>query len=145
MNKDRDLQMDRRSSKCHTFSILKHGVIDFDWICMALKLKQICSHWKNLPSLIVPISTVHVTMKTALNTLTSEQERLKQCVDHETIPPTSPQVVGLKNALTTVCETTQTHTLTHKYCQSVEISIPPSYRLTSQKPAPHCWASLRDY
>ncbi|XP_071062250.1 oxysterol-binding protein-related protein 3 isoform X2 [Pseudochaenichthys georgianus] len=43
----------------------------------------------------------HVTMKTALNTLTSEQERLKQCVDHETIPPTSPQVVGLKNALTT--------------------------------------------
>ncbi|XP_034084221.1 oxysterol-binding protein-related protein 3 isoform X2 [Gymnodraco acuticeps] len=43
----------------------------------------------------------HATMKTALNTLTSERERLKQCVDHETIPPTSPQVVGLKNALTT--------------------------------------------
>uniref|UniRef100_A0A8C2Z4U8 Oxysterol-binding protein n=1 Tax=Cyclopterus lumpus TaxID=8103 RepID=A0A8C2Z4U8_CYCLU len=27
------------------------------------------------------------------------RERLKQCVDHETIPPTSPQVVGLKNTL----------------------------------------------
>ena len=87
-------------------------------------------------SLFFPISTVHATMKTTLNTLTSERERLKQCVDHETIAPTSPQVVGLKNALTTVCETTQTHTLTHKYSQSVEISIPPSYRLTSQKPAP---------
>uniref|UniRef100_A0A8C9XIA1 Oxysterol-binding protein n=1 Tax=Sander lucioperca TaxID=283035 RepID=A0A8C9XIA1_SANLU len=37
----------------------------------------------------------------SLSSLTSERERLKQCLDHETIPPTSPQVVGLKNTLAT--------------------------------------------
>uniref|UniRef100_A0A671UX15 Oxysterol-binding protein n=1 Tax=Sparus aurata TaxID=8175 RepID=A0A671UX15_SPAAU len=37
----------------------------------------------------------------SLTSLTSERERLKQCLDHETCPPTSPQVVGLKNALAT--------------------------------------------
>uniref|UniRef100_A0A3B4T4J5 Oxysterol-binding protein n=1 Tax=Seriola dumerili TaxID=41447 RepID=A0A3B4T4J5_SERDU len=42
---------------------------------------------------------LHVTMKSALSSLTAERERLKQCLDHETCPPTSPQVVGLKNAL----------------------------------------------
>uniref|UniRef100_A0A7N6F7U4 Oxysterol-binding protein n=1 Tax=Anabas testudineus TaxID=64144 RepID=A0A7N6F7U4_ANATE len=42
---------------------------------------------------------LHATMKSALGSLTSERERLKQCLDHETCPPTSPQVVGLKNAL----------------------------------------------
>lgn len=41
-------------------------------------------------------------MKSALSSLTSERERLKQSLDHETCPPTSPQVVGLKNALATV-------------------------------------------
>uniref|UniRef100_A0A669F1G7 Oxysterol-binding protein n=1 Tax=Oreochromis niloticus TaxID=8128 RepID=A0A669F1G7_ORENI len=35
----------------------------------------------------------------SLSTLTSERERLKQCLDHETCPPTSPQVVNLKNTL----------------------------------------------
>uniref|UniRef100_A0A8C9XKB9 Oxysterol-binding protein n=2 Tax=Sander lucioperca TaxID=283035 RepID=A0A8C9XKB9_SANLU len=46
-------------------------------------------------------TNLHATMKTALSSLTSERERLKQCLDHETIPPTSPQVVGLKNTLAT--------------------------------------------
>uniref|UniRef100_A0A7N8XG25 Oxysterol-binding protein n=1 Tax=Mastacembelus armatus TaxID=205130 RepID=A0A7N8XG25_9TELE len=46
-------------------------------------------------------SAVHATMKSALSSLTSERERVKQCLDHEACPPTSPQVVGLKNALTT--------------------------------------------
>ncbi|XP_059195848.1 oxysterol-binding protein-related protein 3 [Centropristis striata] len=46
-------------------------------------------------------TNLHATMKTALSSLTSERERLKQVVDHETLPPTSPQVVGLKNALAT--------------------------------------------
>ncbi|KAM9724506.1 oxysterol-binding protein-related protein 3 isoform 3-T3 [Menidia menidia] len=41
----------------------------------------------------------HTTMKSALSSLTSERERLKQCVDHEVCPPTSPQVVNLKNTL----------------------------------------------
>nr|XP_040020542.1 oxysterol-binding protein-related protein 3 isoform X1 [Gasterosteus aculeatus aculeatus]XP_040020543.1 oxysterol-binding protein-related protein 3 isoform X1 [Gasterosteus aculeatus aculeatus] len=46
-------------------------------------------------------TNLHLTMKTALSSLTSERERLKQCVNHETIPPTSPRVVGLKNTLAT--------------------------------------------
>ncbi|XP_073340667.1 oxysterol-binding protein-related protein 3 [Pagrus major] len=46
-------------------------------------------------------TNLHTTMKSALSSLTSERERLKQCLDHETCPPTSPQVVGLKNALAT--------------------------------------------
>uniref|UniRef100_A0A4W6DKV0 Oxysterol-binding protein n=1 Tax=Lates calcarifer TaxID=8187 RepID=A0A4W6DKV0_LATCA len=44
---------------------------------------------------------LHATMKSALSSLTSERERLKLCLDHETCAPTSPQVVGLKNALST--------------------------------------------
>ncbi|XP_005738536.1 oxysterol-binding protein-related protein 3 isoform X1 [Pundamilia nyererei] len=44
-------------------------------------------------------TNLHTTMKAALSTLTSERERLKQCLDHETCPPTSPQVVNLKNTL----------------------------------------------
>uniref|UniRef100_A0AAQ5ZZN4 Oxysterol-binding protein n=1 Tax=Amphiprion ocellaris TaxID=80972 RepID=A0AAQ5ZZN4_AMPOC len=50
-------------------------------------------------SLFSPVSAVHTIMKSALTSLTSERERLKQCLDHETCPPTSPQVVSLKNAL----------------------------------------------
>lgn len=50
------------------------------------------------------VAVVHATMKSALSSLTSERERLKQCLDHETCPPTSPQVVGLKNTLATVRE-----------------------------------------
>ncbi|CAK6960543.1 oxysterol-binding protein-related protein 3 [Scomber scombrus] len=46
-------------------------------------------------------ASLHTTMKSALSSLMSEKERLKQCLDHETCPPTSPQVVGLKNALAT--------------------------------------------
>uniref|UniRef100_A0A3P8SQ97 Oxysterol-binding protein n=1 Tax=Amphiprion percula TaxID=161767 RepID=A0A3P8SQ97_AMPPE len=44
-------------------------------------------------------ANLHTIMKSALTSLTSERERLKQCLDHETCPPTSPQVVSLKNAL----------------------------------------------
>ncbi|XP_068180375.1 oxysterol-binding protein-related protein 3 isoform X2 [Antennarius striatus] len=44
-------------------------------------------------------SDLHATMKSAISSLMSERERLKQCLDHETCPPTSPQVVGLKNTL----------------------------------------------
>eukprot|EP00064_Thunnus_orientalis_P001757 superscaffoldBa00000121_g1760 len=46
-------------------------------------------------------ANLHATMKSAVSSLMSEKERLKQCLDHETCPPTSPQVVGLKNALAT--------------------------------------------
>ncbi|XP_068610988.1 oxysterol-binding protein-related protein 3 [Brachionichthys hirsutus] len=46
-------------------------------------------------------SDLHTTMKSAIISLMSERERLKQCLDRETCPPTSPQVVGLKNTLAT--------------------------------------------
>ncbi|KAM4600786.1 oxysterol-binding protein-related protein 3 isoform 2-T2 [Polymixia lowei] len=46
-------------------------------------------------------SNLHSTMKSALSSLTSEKDRLKQLLEHETCPPTSPQVLGLKNALST--------------------------------------------
>lgn len=46
-------------------------------------------------------SNLHTTMKSALTSLTSERERLRQCAEFDTCPPTSPQVVGLKNALST--------------------------------------------
>lgn len=60
-------------------------------------------------------ASVHATMKSALSSLTSERERLKHCLDHETCPPTSPRVVGLKNALATVCKKTHRHSV--KTCQ----------------------------
>ncbi|XP_068999062.1 oxysterol-binding protein-related protein 3 isoform X4 [Embiotoca jacksoni] len=44
-------------------------------------------------------TSLHTTMKSALSSLTSERERLKQYLDHETCPPTSPQAVNLKNTL----------------------------------------------
>uniref|UniRef100_A0A4W6DKY0 Oxysterol-binding protein n=1 Tax=Lates calcarifer TaxID=8187 RepID=A0A4W6DKY0_LATCA len=67
----------------------------------------------DLPSFPL-VATVHATMKSALSSLTSERERLKLCLDHETCAPTSPQVVGLKNALSTVLEIRQVvHLLLH--------------------------------
>ncbi|XP_062322746.1 oxysterol-binding protein-related protein 3 isoform X1 [Osmerus eperlanus] len=45
-------------------------------------------------------SNLHSTMKAALSSLTAERERLKQVLDNDTCPPTSPQILGLKNALT---------------------------------------------
>lgn len=59
------------------------------------------------------LSSVYTTMKSALSSITSERERLKLFMDHEACPPTSPQVVGLKNALATVGENTLILTLPH--------------------------------
>lgn len=77
-----------------------------DCICIVLKCLLIGLQ-SQLPALFLspPFTVVHATMKSALSSLTSERERLKQCLDHETCPPTSPQVVGLKNTLATVCGT----------------------------------------
>uniref|UniRef100_A0A671UXQ8 Oxysterol-binding protein n=1 Tax=Sparus aurata TaxID=8175 RepID=A0A671UXQ8_SPAAU len=60
---------------------------------------ELNTDWFAVKALLFFSSLVHTTMKSALTSLTSERERLKQCLDHETCPPTSPQVVGLKNAL----------------------------------------------
>uniref|UniRef100_A0AAZ3QSH3 Oxysterol-binding protein n=1 Tax=Oncorhynchus tshawytscha TaxID=74940 RepID=A0AAZ3QSH3_ONCTS len=48
-------------------------------------------------------NNLHATMKSALSALTSEKEKLKQVLDHQdTCPPTSPGIMGLKNALSSV-------------------------------------------
>ena len=60
-------------------------------------------------------------MKSALSSLTCESERLKKSLDQESLPPTSTQVVGLKNTLATVRGITHTHTQMQKSSKSVEI------------------------
>ncbi|XP_049902848.1 oxysterol-binding protein-related protein 3 isoform X3 [Epinephelus moara] len=70
-------------------------------------------------------TNLHATMKTALSSLTSERERLKQCADQETIPPTSPQVVGLKNALSTD-SVDEAHPLVHQVSNESRASITES-------------------
>ncbi|KAJ8415902.1 hypothetical protein AAFF_G00404590 [Aldrovandia affinis] len=44
-------------------------------------------------------NNLHATLKSAFSSLTSERERLKQVLDHETCQPPSAQIMGLKNAL----------------------------------------------
>uniref|UniRef100_A0A673G0H1 Oxysterol-binding protein n=1 Tax=Sinocyclocheilus rhinocerous TaxID=307959 RepID=A0A673G0H1_9TELE len=50
---------------------------------------------------------LHTTMKSALCMLTTEKERLKQMLEHESCPAPSAQLLGLKNTLAAVCS--QTH------------------------------------
>ncbi|XP_037641390.1 oxysterol-binding protein-related protein 3 isoform X2 [Sebastes umbrosus] len=72
-------------------------------------------------------NNLHATMKTALSSLTSERERLKQCVDHEIIPPTSPQAVGLKNALATKQDSVdESRPLVHQVSNESRASITES-------------------
>uniref|UniRef100_A0A8C9XNV7 Oxysterol-binding protein n=1 Tax=Sander lucioperca TaxID=283035 RepID=A0A8C9XNV7_SANLU len=72
-------------------------------------------------------TNLHATMKTALSSLTSERERLKQCLDHETIPPTSPQVVGLKNTLATKQDSVdESRPLVHQVSNESRASITES-------------------
>uniref|UniRef100_A0A673GY52 Oxysterol-binding protein n=1 Tax=Sinocyclocheilus rhinocerous TaxID=307959 RepID=A0A673GY52_9TELE len=44
-------------------------------------------------------NNLHTTMKSALCMLTTEKERLKQMLEHESCPTPSAQVLGMKNAL----------------------------------------------
>uniref|UniRef100_A0A3Q3VTR0 Oxysterol-binding protein n=1 Tax=Mola mola TaxID=94237 RepID=A0A3Q3VTR0_MOLML len=70
-------------------------------------------------------TNLHATMKSALSSLTSERERLKHCLDHETCPPTSPQVVGLKNALKGN-SVDESHPLVHQASNESRASITES-------------------
>ncbi|XP_035287262.1 oxysterol-binding protein-related protein 3 isoform X2 [Anguilla anguilla] len=45
-------------------------------------------------------STLHATLMSTFSSLSSERDRLKQVLDHETCQPPSAQIMGLKNALT---------------------------------------------
>lgn len=54
---------------------------------------------------------VHGTMKSALCMLTTEKERLKHMLEHESCPAPSAQLLGLKNTLASVRTQTHTHFL----------------------------------
>ncbi|XP_044063385.1 oxysterol-binding protein-related protein 3 isoform X7 [Siniperca chuatsi] len=72
-------------------------------------------------------TNLHATMKSALSSLTSERARLKQCLDHETCPPTSPQVAGLKNSLATKQDSVdESHPLVHQVSNESRASITES-------------------
>uniref|UniRef100_A0A3P9MVS4 Oxysterol-binding protein n=1 Tax=Poecilia reticulata TaxID=8081 RepID=A0A3P9MVS4_POERE len=66
------------------------------------------------------IASVHTSMKSVLSSLTSERERLKQCLDHDSYPPTSPQVVSLKNTLAAVEDP---HPLVHQVSNESRTSV----------------------
>lgn len=92
-------------------------------------------------------------MKSALSSMTSERERLKQYLD-----TTSPQVAGLKNELAAVGKNTLTQTLSHRKlpdicqgfyfasdCHSSPMPFPPTPRTrgdTSASLAQGCLAAL---
>ncbi|XP_072250517.1 oxysterol-binding protein-related protein 3 isoform X2 [Leuresthes tenuis] len=72
-------------------------------------------------------TNLHTTMKSALSSLTSERERLKQCLDHELGPPTSPQVVNLKNTLSAKKDSVDdSHVLVHQVSNESRASIAES-------------------
>ncbi|KAM4580761.1 oxysterol-binding protein-related protein 3 isoform 2-T3 [Odontesthes bonariensis] len=72
-------------------------------------------------------TNLHTTMKSALSSLTSERERLKQCLDHELCPPTSPQVVNLKNTLAAKQDSVDdSHVLVHQVSNESRASIAES-------------------
>uniref|UniRef100_A0A669E8F2 Oxysterol-binding protein n=1 Tax=Oreochromis niloticus TaxID=8128 RepID=A0A669E8F2_ORENI len=58
-------------------------------------------------------------------TAVSSRERLKQCLDHETCPPTSPQVVNLKNTLAAE-SVDEAHPLVHQVSNESRASIAES-------------------
>jgi len=64
-----------------------------------------------LISFFMCLFPVHTTMKSAMCMLTSEKERLKQMLEHESCPSPSAQLLGLKSALAAVSTHTHTHTL----------------------------------
>uniref|UniRef100_A0A8C5N6A0 Oxysterol-binding protein n=1 Tax=Gouania willdenowi TaxID=441366 RepID=A0A8C5N6A0_GOUWI len=72
------------------------------------------------------VFAVHATMKSALFSLSSERERLRQCVDHDSCPPTSLQVVNLRNTLTADSETDESRHLVHQVSNESRASIAES-------------------
>ncbi|RXN33394.1 oxysterol-binding -related 3-like isoform X1 [Labeo rohita] len=60
-------------------------------------------------------NNLHTTMKSALCMLTTEKERLKQMLEHESCPAPSAQLLGLKNALTSAV--TQNAELRERLCK----------------------------
>uniref|UniRef100_A0A8K9UVA2 Oxysterol-binding protein n=1 Tax=Oncorhynchus mykiss TaxID=8022 RepID=A0A8K9UVA2_ONCMY len=67
------------------------------------------------------------SLSSALSALTSEKEKLKQVLDHQdTCPPTSPGIMGLKNALSSQDSTDGSHPLVHQASNESRASITES-------------------
>uniref|UniRef100_A0A8C7L8M1 Oxysterol-binding protein n=1 Tax=Oncorhynchus kisutch TaxID=8019 RepID=A0A8C7L8M1_ONCKI len=68
------------------------------------------------------------SLSSALSALTSEKEKLKQVLDHQdTCPPTSPGIMGLKNALSSKQDSTDgSHPLVHQASNESRASITES-------------------
>ncbi|XP_056141563.1 oxysterol-binding protein-related protein 3 isoform X2 [Lampris incognitus] len=72
-------------------------------------------------------SNLHSSMTSAFCSLTSERERLKQVLENETLPPTSPQVLSLKNTLAMKQDSmAETHPLVHQVSNESRASIAES-------------------
>ncbi|XP_010882828.3 oxysterol-binding protein-related protein 3 isoform X2 [Esox lucius] len=68
-------------------------------------------------------NNLHESMKTALGSLTSEKERMRQVMDH----PDTPQVMGLKNALSSKQDSKDgSHPLVHQVSNESRTSITES-------------------
>uniref|UniRef100_A0A3P9KZM2 Oxysterol-binding protein n=1 Tax=Oryzias latipes TaxID=8090 RepID=A0A3P9KZM2_ORYLA len=73
----------------------------------------------------LPFCSDHLDLCSIMSSLTSERERLRQCLDHETFLPTSPQVVNLKNTLAADCMD-NSHTLVHQASNESRASVADS-------------------
>uniref|UniRef100_A0A3B4ABH0 Uncharacterized protein n=1 Tax=Periophthalmus magnuspinnatus TaxID=409849 RepID=A0A3B4ABH0_9GOBI len=90
------LQSSDDMAKCSKISVCESYLLELSHLLQSM---EVLHRTYSAPSIQ---ALQHTTMKSALTSLTSERERLRQCVETETCPPTSPQVVGLKNALSTL-------------------------------------------
>uniref|UniRef100_A0A671L1K6 Oxysterol-binding protein n=1 Tax=Sinocyclocheilus anshuiensis TaxID=1608454 RepID=A0A671L1K6_9TELE len=69
---------------------------------------------------------VHTTMKSALCMLTTEKERLKQMLEHESCPAPSAQLLGMKNALAAQDSSDGSRPLVHQVSNESRASITES-------------------
>uniref|UniRef100_A0A8C8DHW5 Oxysterol-binding protein n=1 Tax=Oryzias sinensis TaxID=183150 RepID=A0A8C8DHW5_9TELE len=74
----------------------------------------------------LPLCSDHLDLCSIMSSLTSERERLRQCLDHETFLPTSPQVVNLKNTLAAVCEGTRKGVIMKRRTMNESVTVNPS-------------------
>ncbi|XP_057195543.1 oxysterol-binding protein-related protein 3 isoform X4 [Triplophysa rosa] len=68
----------------------------------------------------------HVTMKSALSMLTTEKERFRQMLEHESCPAPSAQLMGLKNALAAQDPSDGSRPLVHQMSNESRASITES-------------------
>ncbi|XP_069050812.1 oxysterol-binding protein-related protein 3 [Lepisosteus oculatus] len=72
-------------------------------------------------------SSLHSSLKTAFNVLSSEREKFRQMLDHEAVQPPPAQMLGLKNALATKQDSTDgSRPLVHQASNESRTSVTDS-------------------